>query len=143
MRNSDNVAQFGPSRVSLRLGHARVLTPHRGVIHSPHAASLRQSLQFFSKILHSAKKCAIINPERRWIYEGTEDNKSDTVRLDIRNESFSCGLPLAVRTERKYYARYLTYRTLPSESVVLAIMADYPLLAAHATEATDLPKDHL
>ena len=26
--------------VSLRLGHARVLTPHRGVIHSPRAASL-------------------------------------------------------------------------------------------------------
>ena len=48
-----------------------------------------------------------------------------------------------MRTERKYYARYLTYRTLPSKPVVLAIMADYPLLAAHATEATDLPKDHL
>ena len=89
------------------------------------------------------QKYAIINPERRWIYEGTEDNKSDTVRLDIQHESLSCGLPLAVRTERKYYARYLTYRTLPSEPMVCAIMADYPLLAAHATEATDLPKDHL
>ena len=28
------------SPVSLRLGHACVLTPHRGVIHSAHAASL-------------------------------------------------------------------------------------------------------
>ena len=82
-------------------------------------------------------------PERRWIYEGTEDNKSDTVRLDIRNESLSRGLPLAMRRERKYHAWYLTYLFVPSESVVLAIMADYPLLAAHATEATDLPKDHI
>ena len=103
----------------------------------------RRSLQLFSKILHSVPKYAIINPERRWIYEGTQDNQSHTVRLDIQHESLSCGLPLAVRTERKYYARHHTYRTLPSESVVLALMADYPLLAAHATEATDIPKDHL
>jgi len=30
---------------SLRFGHARVLTPHRGVIHFAHVASLRRSLQ--------------------------------------------------------------------------------------------------
>ena len=36
---------LGPSRVSLRLGHARVLTTHSVVIHYARAASLRRSLQ--------------------------------------------------------------------------------------------------
>ena len=40
-----NLFVFGPSRVSLRLGHAHVLTVHRTVIHCARAASLRQSLQ--------------------------------------------------------------------------------------------------
>ena len=35
----------GPSRVSLRLGHTRVLTCHWHVIHCARAASLRLSLQ--------------------------------------------------------------------------------------------------
>ena len=34
------VSGNGASRLSLRLGHARVLTPHCGVIHCAHAASL-------------------------------------------------------------------------------------------------------
>ena len=42
---------FRTVEFSLRLGHARVLTPHRGVIHCARAASLRRPLQtirFFS-----------------------------------------------------------------------------------------------
>ena len=133
-----SVAESGSHSPLVRRGELR--SP-AGVQRTPLRSKKRFYKNFFN-ILQSVPKCATINPERRWIYEGTQDNQSHTVRLDIQHESFSCGLPLAVRTERKYYARYLTYRTLPSESVVLAIMADYPLLAAHATEATDLPKDH-
>ena len=39
--------QNGPSRASLRLGHATALTPHRGVIHYRGAASLRRPLPRF------------------------------------------------------------------------------------------------
>ena len=34
------IRQPAAATVSLRVGHARVLTPHRGVIHCAHAASL-------------------------------------------------------------------------------------------------------
>ena len=58
----------GPSRVSLRFGHARVLTPHRGVIHYAPAASLRRSLQFRIQFPRSfyqlLKDFAIKNVER-------------------------------------------------------------------------------
>ena len=36
---------------SLRLGHARVLTSHRDVIHCARAASLRRSLQSYLKFI--------------------------------------------------------------------------------------------
>ena len=41
----------GPSRVSLRLGRARVLTTHRVVIHYARVATLRRFLQVLVKIL--------------------------------------------------------------------------------------------
>ena len=40
---------LGPSRVSLRLGHATALTPPRGVIHYRGAASLRRSLHLLER----------------------------------------------------------------------------------------------
>ena len=45
--------RYGSPFVSLRLGHTRVLTCHRHVIHCARAASLRRSLQFANFLVRS------------------------------------------------------------------------------------------
>ena len=57
---------YGPSGVSLRLGHARVLTTPRVVIHCARAAPLRRPLQILNKV-QLLKVYLDINPNKEYL----------------------------------------------------------------------------
>ena len=72
--------------------------------------------------------------ERRWRNESFQNHPNDTVRFAVRYKSFFGSVALALRTQREYYARYHTYRILPSELMAYADSGNDRLLAADRAE---------
>jgi len=57
--------------ISLRLGHARVLTPHRGVIHSAHAASLLPEEGFGDPVTEQGDPAGTTDKEKITFFESS------------------------------------------------------------------------
>ena len=76
----------GQSRVSLRLGHTRVLTCHRHVIHCARAASLRLSLQNRYKLPYDKPPFqGLFN-----VIQSLRSSASDFLFLFLNDQCYNC-----------------------------------------------------